>query len=106
MVEKVARFDLLAIPVVDSQRRACWESSRTTNYRRHCGGSCGRCLPDGATDPLETSCILRTSLLTLSWKRGIWVTILFFARVLTAYAMHQYEEELASTAWLVLFIRW
>ena len=52
---------------------------------------------------LENS-YLKTSLLTLSWKRGIWLTILFFAALLTAMAINRYEDRLNAVAWLVLFI--
>ena len=103
VVQKVAKFDLLAIPVVDNQRRIVGiithddiidvvvEEATEDAYRI------------GAVDPLEDS-YLRTSLWTLSWKRGMWLTILFFAALLTAYAMNHYETVLAETAWLVLFI--
>ena len=42
---------------------------------------------------------------TLSWKRGIWLTILFFAALLTAFALRHYELELGKVCtWLVWFI--
>ncbi len=53
--------------------------------------------------PLEDD-YLRIGLLTLSWKRGIWLTILFFAALLTAFALRAYEGELEKYGWLVCFI--
>jgi len=56
-----------------------------------------------AVTPLEEE-FLRIGLLSLSWKRGIWLTILFFAALLTAFALRHYEEELERYVWLVWFI--
>jgi magnesium transporter len=56
-----------------------------------------------AVAPLEDD-YLRIGLFTLSWKRGIWLTILFFAALLTAFALRHYEVELEEYAWLVWFI--
>ena len=57
----------------------------------------------GGVDPLEQS-YLATSLLTLAWKRGIWLTVLFIGSLTTAYALRQYEGSIAEVAWLVLFL--
>ena len=43
-------------------------------------------------------------MLTLSWKRGIWLTILFVCALLTAFALEQYEARLKTLYWLVPFI--
>jgi len=58
-----------------------------------------------AVQPLEDS-YLETDLLTLSWKRGLWLMILFFTGSLTAIALRQYDQHLqaAEWAWLVMFI--
>ena len=47
---------------------------------------------------------MRTPLTTLSWKRGIWLTILFFAALTTAFLLKSYQLELERYEWLVLFI--
>ena len=57
----------------------------------------------GAVNPLDES-YLRTSLLTLSWKRGMWLTILFIAALLTAFALEHYENWISKYTWLVMFI--
>ena len=56
-----------------------------------------------AVAPLEDS-FLDVGLMMLSWKRGIWLTILFFAALLTAFALFHYDQELAQYEWLVWFI--
>ena len=100
---KVAKMDLLAIPVVDESRRLIgiithddvidvFQEEATEDAHR-----------SAAVEPLDES-YLRTSVVTLSWKRGIWLTILFFCALLTAIALEQYEERLKVLYWLVPFI--
>ncbi|MCA9172861.1 MAG: magnesium transporter [Planctomycetales bacterium] len=103
VVHKVAKFDLLAIPVVDHQRRMLGIITHDDIIDVMAEEAAEDVYRIGAVDPLEET-YLKTSLLTLSWKRGIWLTILFFAALLTAYAMNQYEKELSATKWLVLFV--
>ena len=47
---------------------------------------------------------IRTPILTLSWKRGFWLLILFFAALSTAFALQLYQDWLNTYGWLVLFI--
>ena len=56
-----------------------------------------------AVDPLDES-YLRTNLATLTWKRGMWLMILFFFALVTAIALQQHEEKLEKWIWLGLFI--
>jgi len=105
VAQTVARFDLLAIPVVDPERHLLgiithddiidvMREEATEDVQRI-----------AAVNPLHES-YMRTNLLTLSWKRGVWLTILFFAALLTAFALDGYRDVFASgeAAWLVLFI--
>jgi len=100
VAEKVAHYDLLAIPVVDDERHMLGiithddvidvvreEATEDAYYR-------------GAVHPLEKS-YLETELLTLTWKRGLWLTILFFGALLTITALHQNEQTLEAVKWLV-----
>ncbi len=103
VAEKVAHFDLLAIPVVDDEWRLAGiithddvidvmrEEAVEDAYHR------------GAVYPLERS-YLETRLLTLTWKRGIWLAVLFFAALLTAVALERYEGVIAEISWLVPFL--
>ena len=103
VAQKVARYDLLAIPVVDDERRMLgiithddvidvMQEEATEDAHR-----------TGGVAPLEES-YLKTPFFILGWKRGIWLTILFFAALLTAFALEHYETTLKTHAWLVLFI--
>jgi magnesium transporter len=103
VANKVARMDLLAIPVVDDERRMLGiithddiidvlREEATEDAQRIAG-----------VTPLEQS-YLKTHLITLSWKRGMWLTILFFAALFTASALQYYEERLEQWPWLIIFI--
>ena len=78
VANELARYDFIAIPVVDNQHRLVGivthddvldviQQEATEDVHRL-----------GAVEPLEDS-YLSTSLLTLTWKRGIWLVILLFA---------------------------
>lgn len=103
VAEKVERFNLLAIPVVDSGRQLLGiitHDDVIDVVREELAEDAQRI---AAVAPLEDD-YLRIGLLTLSWKRGIWLTILFFAALLTAFALRAYEHELEKYGWLVCFI--
>ena len=100
---KVAKLNLLAIPVVDQERKMLGiithddvidvvHEEATEDAHRI-----------AAVDPLDES-YLKTSLITLSWKRGIWLVVLFFFALLTAFALEQHNDKLAKWVWLVPFI--
>lgn len=100
---KVARYDLLAIPVVDEQHRILGiitHDDIMDVVREEATEDAHR---SGAVQPLEES-YLKTSLLTLAWKRGVWLIILFAAALLTALALKRYEATQSAFTWLVLFI--
>ncbi len=103
VAEKVAKYNLLAIPVVDNSRKLVgiithddvidvFREEMTEDVQRLSGVA-----------PLEEG-YLQTNLLTLSWKRGLWLTVLFFTALLTAFALRGYQDEFASFVWLGWFI--
>ena len=103
VANKVARLDLLAIPVVDHERRIVGiitHDDVIDVVREEATEDAHR---SGAVDPLDES-YLKTHLLTLSWKRGMWLLILFFCALLTAYALESYEQQLDAWVFLVPFI--
>ncbi|TWU34259.1 magnesium transporter [Novipirellula artificiosorum] len=103
VAEKVERYNLLAIPVVDSGRRLLGiitHDDVIDVVRDELTEDAHRI---AAVAPLEDD-YLRIGLFTLTWKRGLWLTILFFAALLTAFTLRSYEVELESYAWLVWFI--
>ncbi|MCD0462224.1 magnesium transporter [Roseiconus lacunae] len=103
VAEKVEHFNLLAIPVVDSGRQLLGiitHDDVIDVVREELTEDAHRI---AAVEPLEED-YLRIGLLNLSWKRGIWLIILFFAALLTAFALEHYHEELNKFIWLVSFI--
>jgi magnesium transporter len=103
VAEKVARYDLLAIPVVDDEYRMLGiitHDDVIDVMREEATEDAHRI---AAVEPLDES-YMRTSIYTLSWKRGLWLTILFVAALLTAFALRHYESDIAAYTWLVLFI--
>jgi magnesium transporter len=103
VANKVAHLDLLAIPVVDHERRMVGiitHDDIIDVVREEATEDAHR---SGAVDPLEHT-YLKTHLLTLSWKRGMWLLILFFCALLTAFALERYDEQLDAWVWLVPFI--
>ena len=99
----VARYDLLAIPVVDDDYRLIGiitHDDVIDVVREEATEDAHRA---AAVEPLEES-YLRTSLLTLSWKRGVWLMVLFVAALLTAFALRHYESWIAKANFLVLYI--
>ncbi len=105
VAQKVARYDLTAIPVVDDEHHMLGivthddvldvmvEEAREDAYL------------SAAVAPLEES-YLETPVFNLTWKRVKWLTVLFFGALLTAIALHKYKDvlETPETLWLVLFI--
>lgn len=103
VAEKVERFNLLAIPVIDSGRQMLGiitHDDVIDVVREELTEDAQRI---AAVTPLEDD-FLRIGLVMLAYKRGIWLTILFFAALLTAFALRHYDAELEAYAWLVCFI--
>ncbi len=100
---KVAAFDFLAIPVVDHEQHLLGiithddiidvlrEEAEEDAYRA------------AAVEPLRDS-YLQTSIVQLTWKRGMWLLILFLAALLTAFALKSYESAIEQVTWLIFFI--
>jgi magnesium transporter len=99
----VAKYDLLAIPVVDEQRHLLGIITHDDVIDVVLEEAAEDVQRIGAVDPLEDS-YARTPILTLTWKRGMWLAILFVAGLLTALALRRYEADLNQFAWLVWFI--
>jgi len=103
VAEKVERYNLLAIPVVDEARHLVGIITHDDVIDVVREELTQDAQQMAAVSPLEDD-YLRISILTLSWKRGLWLTILFFAALLTALALRHYELFLEKYAWLVWFI--
>jgi magnesium transporter len=103
IAEKVARYDLLAIPVVDDEHHLLGiitHDDVIDIVREEATEDVQRL---AAVDPLDTS-YSRTHWFTLARKRGTWLVILFLSSIFTALALKAYKRDLSEIAWLVLFI--
>ncbi|TVP99801.1 MAG: magnesium transporter [Planctomycetaceae bacterium] len=100
---KVERYNLLAIPVVDEARHLVGiitHDDIIDVVREELNADAQQM---AGISPLDTD-FLRINLFLLSWKRGIWLAILFFTALFTAFALKYYEDELSRFAWLAWFI--
>lgn len=103
VAEKVADFDFLAIPVVDNEQHLVGiitHDDVMDVFREEAEEDAYRA---AAVEPLVDS-YLQTSLLSLAWKRGVWLVVLFIAALLTTFVLRSYELVIDKVTWLVLFI--
>lgn len=103
VARKVAHYDLLAIPVVDEENHMLGIITYDDIFdvvREEATEDAHRI---AAVDPLEEG-YLKTPWFTLTWKRAIWLVILFFGALLTALVLRGYEHDMVRITWLVLFI--
>ena len=100
---KVADYNFLAIPVVDEEHRLVGiithddvidvlrEETEEDAYRA------------AAIAPLEET-YLDTSIRALSWKRGVWLSVLMAGSFLTVFALQRFDETLQAVIWLGFFL--
>lgn len=103
VARKVAHYDLLAIPIVDKQNRMLGivtHDDVIDVLREEATEDAHRI---AAVAPLEDD-YLKTRIVTLGWKRGMWLAILFFTGCLTALAMKHYADYQQQWIWLAWFI--
>ncbi|MFN9712239.1 MAG: magnesium transporter [Planctomycetota bacterium] len=103
VAQKVAFYNIMAIPVVDDNNHMLGIITHDDVIDVVREEAAEEMQKIAAVEPLTDS-YLRTPLMTLSWKRGIWLIILFFAALSTAFALRNYQTELELFDWLVLFI--
>jgi magnesium transporter len=103
VAQKVAYYDLLAIPVVDEQHQMLGiithddvmdvvREEATEDAHRIAG-----------VEPLDDG-YLQTALPRLCWSRGVWLAPLFFGALLTASAINHYEIHLSHWSFLIWFL--
>ena len=103
VARKVAKYDLLAIPVIDQDRRMVGivtHDDVIDVVREEAAEDAQR---SAAVEPLDVS-YMRTNVWTLSWKRGVWLAVLFIGSMATAFALQQYEAPMKEIGWLMIFI--
>ena len=103
VARELARYDFLAIPVVDNLHRLVGivtlddaldvlEEEATEDAQMQ-----------AAIQPLDES-YMTTPFLVLAQKRGVWLVILLAAAFLTAWVMRGYEDLQRSYLWMAAFI--
>ncbi|MBX3419056.1 MAG: magnesium transporter [Pirellulaceae bacterium] len=103
VVKKVARMDLLAIPVVDDENHIVGIITHDDVIDVVREEAQDDLVKSAAIEPLEDT-YLNTSILTFSYKRGLWLLVLFLGSLMTATALQSYDRQLEAWAWLVPFI--
>ncbi|REJ77039.1 MAG: magnesium transporter [Planctomycetota bacterium] len=102
VANEIARFDFIAIPVVDNQNRLVGIVTHDDAADVLLEEAAEDAQLAAAVAPLEDA-YLETSLFTLTWKRGVWLVILLAAASLTAFVLSIFEDQEAGN-WMVLFI--
>jgi magnesium transporter len=103
VAREIAKYNFLAIPVVDSQNRLVGivtgddaldilEEEAYEDVQR-----------TAAIEPIDESYML-TPILELARKRGVWLVVLLVAAFLTAFALKSYEEVAQKYEWMAWFI--
>lgn len=101
--QQLARYDLIAIPVVDAENRlvgiithddvldVLQEAASEDAYRL------------SAVEPLEDD-YLSTPIPTIVWKRGIWLMVLSVMALGTATVLNYYEGTSQGNNWMIWFL--
>jgi magnesium transporter len=100
VVELLARFDFIAIPVVDDRSRLVGivtHDDVLDAVRQEATDDAQRI---AAIAPLGES-YLEAALVSMTWKRGVWLAILFATAAVTAMVM---ARSPLTHAWLVAFV--
>jgi len=103
VAQELARYDFLAIPVVDNQNQLVGIVTHddVLDVLQEEATEDAHLL--AAVAPLEDS-YLTTPLTTLYWKRGVWLVLLLVAALGTAAVLKHYENVSDQSKWMILFI--
>src|SRR5262245_26369504 len=99
----LARYDLLAIPVVDEQRRLIGIVTHDDVMDVVVQEATEDVHRLGAVGPIEES-YLEAPFLTVWRKRAFWLAMLFIAEMLTIQAMARFESAMDEIVLLALFV--
>jgi len=102
VIDLLARFDFIAIPIVDDHSRLVGivtHDDVLDAVRQEATDEAQRI---AAISPLGES-YLEAAITSMTWKRGVWLTILFATATVTAMVLANWEPD-PSQLWLVAFI--
>ncbi|TWT58379.1 Magnesium transporter MgtE [Thalassoglobus neptunius] len=102
VANEIARYDFIAIPVVDNQNRLVGIVTHddAADVMQEEATEDAHLL--GAVQPLEDGYVA-TPFFELAWKRGVWLVILLFAASMTAKVLQYFDPGDGGT-WMVLFL--
>ncbi|MEM9353047.1 MAG: magnesium transporter [Planctomycetota bacterium] len=103
VVEKVADYDFLAIPVVDHEQHLVGIITHDDVIDALQEEATEDALLAGAVEPIPDGYI-STPLLRLTRARASWLAVLFAGALVTVLALESYNRTLEEIAWLVWFI--
>jgi magnesium transporter len=103
VARKIARYDFIAMPVVDDQGRLVGIVTHDDVLDIVQEEATEDVHMLGGVSPLEDG-YLSTPFFTLAWKRGIWLVLLLVAGFGTSAVLSHYNEETKHLLWLVWFL--
>ncbi|HJK92296.1 MAG TPA: magnesium transporter [Polyangiaceae bacterium LLY-WYZ-15_(1-7)] len=103
VAQKIARYDLAALPVVDDQDGMLGVVTVDDVVDVVIEEATEDAQMMGGVVPLEDA-YFSTGLLEFVWKRGAWLIVLFLGQLLTATVMEQNQSTLRATMELAVFI--
>jgi magnesium transporter len=101
--QTLAKFDFLAMPVVDDQNRLVGIITHDDVIDVMVQEATEDALHMGGVNPIEDN-YLDASFATVWRKRAFWLSCLFIAELLTFTAMASFEDEIAAIVALSLFV--
>ncbi len=102
VVDLLARFDFIAIPVVDDHARLVGIVTHDDVLDAVRQEATDEAQMIAAIAPLGES-YLEAAITSMTWKRGVWLTILFATATVTAMVLANWEPD-HSHIWLIAFI--
>lgn len=103
VAQRLSKFDFLAIPVIDHEHHLVGIITYDDVIDVVREEATEDAQLAAAVSPLGTG-YLETALFTLTWKRGIWLAVLFFGAMGTILALRRYEITMQEITWLVFFL--
>jgi magnesium transporter len=102
VVDLLARFDFIAIPVIDDHARLVGIVTHDDVLDAVRQEATDEAQMSAAITPLGES-YLEAAITSMTWKRGVWLTILFATATVTAMVLANWQPA-ESQLWLVAFI--
>ena len=103
VAQEVARFDLHAIPVVDSERHMLGIITHDDVIDVFSAEATEDVYRMGAVNPLVEN-YLEANFRTIWWKRSVWLSCLFVAEIFTFSALAFFEDSIKKIVALALFV--